>query len=401
MGFDVNRFKVEPSLEMVCSICRGVLLDPVQRPDCEHYFCRNCITLWIELQPVCAVDRQPLTLSDLTSIPRPFKSLLGNLQIGCNFKHFGCELYVTLDHLAAHVKECHFNPLAINPCEVGCGAMINGDQRTSHSCISHLNGIIKSHEQWQKEMSTTLEAERLEKQGAVNEVNILRSEKQLLTRENTELRDQVHQTQLQVPGKRIQDQQMVNVKQDHTLDAADPSTALSKEQKEQKIAPEPRTGTVWSGCLKFQEQDGGDEDIHRTTGFDVVGYTLCCSVSPTAVNGKVVTRNWPPKLYLNLIRRQKLDPLLPSILQSDYVIIQFNATQANVGSRFMGIKRLYELMSKDLIGYFQLERVFESNTTVVVTVIVVLDPDSLQFKGYIPSDMAKSNVINEMIKENN
>jgi E3 ubiquitin-protein ligase NRDP1 len=40
MGFDIQRFPNCIDEELICSICRGVLQDPLQAPSCEHTFCQ-------------------------------------------------------------------------------------------------------------------------------------------------------------------------------------------------------------------------------------------------------------------------------------------------------------------------------------------------------------------------
>lgn len=45
----------------ICSICKDKLVDP-QKADCNHVFCKECISTWIESQeeriqcPVCRRD---------------------------------------------------------------------------------------------------------------------------------------------------------------------------------------------------------------------------------------------------------------------------------------------------------------------------------------------------------
>ena len=40
MGFDIQRFPNCIDEELICSICGGVLQDPLQAPSCEHTFCQ-------------------------------------------------------------------------------------------------------------------------------------------------------------------------------------------------------------------------------------------------------------------------------------------------------------------------------------------------------------------------
>ena len=92
MGLDVARVSGEVDEELICPICSGVLEDPVQvhsnkkkthfhrrfsskmtffqAPECEHAFCRGCITPWVTANPTCPVDRRGVTPSQLKAVPR-------------------------------------------------------------------------------------------------------------------------------------------------------------------------------------------------------------------------------------------------------------------------------------------------------------------------------------------
>ena len=43
MGIDSELAVNEVDEELICSICRGILEDPVEIKDCEHMFCDGCI----------------------------------------------------------------------------------------------------------------------------------------------------------------------------------------------------------------------------------------------------------------------------------------------------------------------------------------------------------------------
>ena len=76
MGYDSNRFEGDVDEELLCPICSFILEDAVQAPDCEHAFCRLCITQWLKLQSVCPVDRACIQPHDLKPVPRILKNLL-------------------------------------------------------------------------------------------------------------------------------------------------------------------------------------------------------------------------------------------------------------------------------------------------------------------------------------
>ena len=76
MGLDVGRVHGDVDEELLCPICSGVLQDPVAAPECAHAFCLPCITTWLGRQPTCPVDRQPVTVAQLKTVPRILRNLL-------------------------------------------------------------------------------------------------------------------------------------------------------------------------------------------------------------------------------------------------------------------------------------------------------------------------------------
>ncbi|XP_076350727.1 E3 ubiquitin-protein ligase NRDP1-like isoform X2 [Tachypleus tridentatus] len=128
MGFDLGRFHGEVDEELICSICSGVLEDPLQAPQCEHAFCRSCIHEWFLRQQTCPVDRTPVTTAQLKPVPRILRNLLSRLLITCDNSSFGCGAVVKLDRLTAHEAECEYNPKRPVQCQQGCGLVIPKDE---------------------------------------------------------------------------------------------------------------------------------------------------------------------------------------------------------------------------------------------------------------------------------
>ena len=144
MGYDVNRFQGDVDEELMCSICGGVLEEPVQAPLCEHAFCTACIHEWLNHQSSCPVDRQVITAMQLKPVPRILKNLLSRLTINCTNADFGCASLMKLDTLNHHLSECEHNPKRPVHCELGCGLIIPMDEVGQHNCVRELHAIIHS-----------------------------------------------------------------------------------------------------------------------------------------------------------------------------------------------------------------------------------------------------------------
>ena len=110
MGFDIERFIDSVDEELICPICESVLENPLQIIECEHVFCSDCITKWIQTgNQTCPCDRKTIQKDDLRS-PRFVIKFLEKLQIKCDFAPQGCVSIVKLEHLSQHCKQCKFNP---------------------------------------------------------------------------------------------------------------------------------------------------------------------------------------------------------------------------------------------------------------------------------------------------
>ena len=48
MGIDSDLAVNEVDGELLCSICTGILENPVEIEECEHMFCEGCIRRWMQ-----------------------------------------------------------------------------------------------------------------------------------------------------------------------------------------------------------------------------------------------------------------------------------------------------------------------------------------------------------------
>ncbi|CAF3295251.1 unnamed protein product [Rotaria socialis] len=69
--------------EFICTICQKPLDDPRCTP-CDHIFCGNCITEWIQRKiHTCPTCRQPLRHQELTQANRIVRSIVGKFRVKC------------------------------------------------------------------------------------------------------------------------------------------------------------------------------------------------------------------------------------------------------------------------------------------------------------------------------
>ena len=81
MGYDLSLFEDdEIDEELVCPICKGVLEVASYAPNCEHAFCTDCIKEWLSQHQTCPLDRSPLELKQMKTVPRIMKNMLGKLR---------------------------------------------------------------------------------------------------------------------------------------------------------------------------------------------------------------------------------------------------------------------------------------------------------------------------------
>ncbi|CAF1445972.1 unnamed protein product [Adineta steineri] len=143
MGFDIQRFPNSIDEELICSICGGVLQDPLQAPSCEHTFCQICIQEWLSRAQTCPIDRTPLEIDQMKPVPRILKNLLSRLDISC--ENEGCMAIVKLDLLVNHLIDCEYSPKKLVQCENGCGMMIlksDNNNNINHNCVHVLRSEL-------------------------------------------------------------------------------------------------------------------------------------------------------------------------------------------------------------------------------------------------------------------
>ena len=123
-GFDTARFHSTIDDGFICSICLGVLKDPMQCEHNEHYFCSGCIKKHLEkTSHSCPVCQDKLTVETLRKAPRIVADCVSRYKINCDHAARGCDAVLELGALQAHVHDCDFMPV---PCSNdGCDEVVS------------------------------------------------------------------------------------------------------------------------------------------------------------------------------------------------------------------------------------------------------------------------------------
>lgn len=139
MGISTDLFTGPINPEFICSICQDVFDEPVSLVECEHLFCKSCISSVRKnedgqiLCPLCKVEihKEP---------KQPHRFMLNlwkELKLKCKWHKEGCQKELTVEENSKHTEECEHNPENKNKCE-RCG----GKQTDEHDCVNHLKNQL-------------------------------------------------------------------------------------------------------------------------------------------------------------------------------------------------------------------------------------------------------------------
>ena len=123
-GYDTTRFQSTIDEGFVCCICLGVLQDPQQCENNEHYFCSGCIKKHLEkTSHSCPVCHDELTVETLRKAPRIVADCVSRYKISCDHAARGCDAVLELGALQAHVQDCDFMPVTCS--NEGCDEVVS------------------------------------------------------------------------------------------------------------------------------------------------------------------------------------------------------------------------------------------------------------------------------------
>uniref|UniRef100_A0A6A7FP33 Ligand of Numb protein X 2-like n=2 Tax=Hirondellea gigas TaxID=1518452 RepID=A0A6A7FP33_9CRUS len=113
--------------DVSCHICLQPLVTPVDTP-CGHTFCRPCLLTYLRVQPMCPVDRRPLTHQLCTPSSLVLRKLLEKLIVRCP-NTTQCEITLQRGDLEDHLKyRCPGNWVGCPHAASGCD--VRGPQKT-------------------------------------------------------------------------------------------------------------------------------------------------------------------------------------------------------------------------------------------------------------------------------
>ena len=123
-GYATTRFRSTIDEGFVCCICLGVLQDPKQCENNEHYFCSGCIKKHLEkTSHSCPVCQDKLTVETLRKAPRIVADCVSRYKISCDHAARGCDAVLELGALQAHVQDCDFMPVTCS--NEGCDEVVS------------------------------------------------------------------------------------------------------------------------------------------------------------------------------------------------------------------------------------------------------------------------------------
>jgi len=83
-----------------CSICCGIVIDPLQCSKCENCFCKNCINIWKKRDSSCPYKCSNIEFKEPSRI---IKNMLNKLIFNCPFN---CDKKINYDDLISHETKC-------------------------------------------------------------------------------------------------------------------------------------------------------------------------------------------------------------------------------------------------------------------------------------------------------
>ncbi|XP_067912853.1 RING finger protein 151 [Heterodontus francisci] len=156
-GYDIELFENALDPEFICTICHGVLKDPVEL-GCQHVYCNSCIAKWLTKKQECPYCRKKVKSVARSVIPM-IHNMIGRLIMKCENRVYGCQETFPLEQCTNHKTACEFRIVRCRyeacttevfqknlaaheqvcehwsqPCRMGCGVQLTQKQLEEHNC---------------------------------------------------------------------------------------------------------------------------------------------------------------------------------------------------------------------------------------------------------------------------
>ena len=172
-----------------CSICTDLFEDAVTLIECEHTFCRACLTEWVESKndghgrcPECRAEFSP---DEGVKEPTRFmRNMLADIQLNCSFE--ACEAIVSYTEFYDHQRDCAFHPEAKVTCMFCDEKLVRKNTQTHRDgCINYVK--YKMSELQIKTTSLETKLIKLQEERHVDETAEEWDFKKILTKPGIEL----------------------------------------------------------------------------------------------------------------------------------------------------------------------------------------------------------------------
>eukprot|EP00299_Pterocystis_sp_00344_P016230 c8143_g1_i1.p1 GENE.c8143_g1_i1~~c8143_g1_i1.p1 ORF type:complete len:497 (+),score=111.32 c8143_g1_i1:40-1530(+) len=124
MGLKAARFAFQPvDPTLVCPLCHDVIEMPTTIIECQHCFCKECVSNFLATHNACPACRMSADIASLCPA-NDILTKINSLPTICCYQSRGCQQTPPLASLAHHESECDF---AISSCgNSSCPFSING-----------------------------------------------------------------------------------------------------------------------------------------------------------------------------------------------------------------------------------------------------------------------------------
>jgi len=150
--------------ELTCSICHGILDNPVMCSDCETYYCSYCIDKWIKNNNQCIMKcKGPFKPKNIT---RLMKNIMEKVFLTCEF----CNGQTNLFDYSTHIKNCFENSKIINcPFCKDC-KFTKGEVKDKEVDISNFHKLHQQIQEYKNKESQLMHVIK-DKEKIINELN--------------------------------------------------------------------------------------------------------------------------------------------------------------------------------------------------------------------------------------